>query len=610
MKQKKLMLLLFIPLVLSGCNNITTQDNTKTKLTLQPNEQYLVNDNIPEPEKSGLFLRKDAPAKIDYQFSISKTEVDELSLINPNDLIVGRERILLQPVAVNYAVKDGIITNEEVSRLTPEQTESNFVPIIEMSGSGYGNDDISLDIYDTPQLRTCFAITNTEGALQSEYYDISVVIEDSVAPSADTDVLNLYPYISYKNEAGRDGSILDEDILRNYTDNDEKTTLSVKYFTDNTYTTETTAAEVIKTLRNNEELITNNEIKALPTYYKVYDDNGNASNNGLAYVTLCDDVKPYLVNKDGVEVNAFDFGTRNYHPYVNDEFKKYIKDNFKLMDEVDGELSLDGAIFNISTEGAMLEAQDESNNILNIFDTKSKLNNSELEWGDYYVWYPNGASEDVNPERGLKYKFILNEETNEYEIEILGPNLAKGQYRKDWKGTDGAGHIQIPQTIKLYDTEYKVTVIGEYAFNMVPYKSINEKTIGLDKVVDFSNTYIRFIENFSFVTEQKELCEFFILNSLNDYIDVGSISLGAANNISKAFISNKVKTMNSGAISLKNIYMNMTEDERYEREESGEFMYIVDDNGYILNSWFNRDVSVNFHYDYTLEQFKTEFGIL
>ena len=608
MKNKKIFAsLLILPLLLTGCGN--NEIETKTKLILTPNEKYVVKNNEPENTQTNklLSLRADAPDVVDYSFQITKTETEELNLINPNDLIIGRDRILLQPVAVNYMVVDDVVTDEEASRMTPEQTETNFTPIIEMSGSGYGNANISLDQYDTPQLRTCYAISNQQGVIQSEYYDVSIIIEDSIGPSAPTDILNLQPMISYKNQVEGESFFLNNDILINYTDNDSQTTLSVKYFSDDTYLTEISGEEVIENLRNSSSLIVDNKIQSLPVYYKVYDDNGNASNNGLAYVKLFDDVKPYLVDLNNQAVTNFNFGEKAYYPDVEKDLKEYIKSNFKVIDEVDGELNIDNSIINITSNGASLTIYDKSGNKLYIFDEASKLTNDFLE-DSYYIWYPEGSNEETNPERGLQYTFVLNKETNEYEIEILGPNLAKGQYKKDWLGTNGEGHIQIPQTIEFYGHEYKVGVIKEYAFQYTQINSLNTEPVGQEGVIDFSNTYIQEIQRYTF--EQTNDVKYWILDSLASTIELTGIhALYSFNEEAKIFISEKVNKMNGTSVTVMNIFMEISEQERINRENNGDYQVEYLESGYLSSSWYPRIPMANFFYNYTLEQFKSEFSI-
>lgn len=611
MKNKKIFAsLLILPLLLTGCGT-DNEIETKTKLILTPNEKYVVKNNEPENTQTNklLSLRADAPDVVDYSFQITKTETEELNLINPNDLIIGRDRILLQPVAVNYMVVDDVVTDEEASRMTPEQTETNFTPIIEMSGSGYGNANISLDQYDTPQLRTCYAISNQDGVLQSKYYDVSIIIEDSIGPSAPTDILNVQPMISYKNQVEDDSFFLNNDILINYTDNDSQTTLSVKYFSDDTYLTEISGEEVIINLRNSSSLIVDNKIQSLPVYYKVYDDNGNASNNGLAYVKLIDDVKPYLVDLNNQAVTSFNFGEKAYYPDVEKDLKEYIKSNFKVIDEVDGELNIDNSRVNISSNGASLTIYDKSGNKLYLFDETSKLTNDYLE-DSYYIWYPEGSNEETNPERGLQYTFVLNKETNEYEIEILGPNLAKGQYKKDWLGTNGAGHIQIPQTIEFYGHEYKVSVIGEEAFFNVEFISLNTDIVGQTGVMDFSNTYLREIGTYAFYGAGSQI-EYIIMDSLSNDIQLNepqSMTLESSEK-AKAFLSDKVSKIYFAAFIVKNIYLEISEDERIAKEENGSFSVLYDINGNILDAWYYFRPMGSFYYNYTLEQFKSEFNI-
>lgn len=610
MNKKIFISLLAILPLLNGCGNEVVDQVTRTKLILTPNEKYFIQNNTSDGlnDSKTLKLKQDAPNAIDYSFKISKTEVDNLNLINPNDLIIGRDRILLQPVAVNYVVVDDVVTDEEASRMTPEQTETNFTPIIEMSGSGYGNANISLDQYDTPQLRTCYAISNQQGVIQSEYYDVSIIIEDSIGPSAPTDILNVQPMISYKNQVEGEGFFLNNDILINYTDNDSQTTLSVKYFLDDTYLTEISGEEVIENLRNSSSLIVDNKIQSLPVYYKVYDDNGNASNNGLAYVKLFDDVKPYLVDLNNQNVTSFNFGEKAYYPDVEKDLKEYIKSNFKVIDEVDGELNIDNSTINITSNGASLTIYDKSGNKLYLFDETSKLTNDYLE-DSYYIWYPEGSNEETNPERGLQYTFVLNKETNEYEIEILGPNLAKGQYKKDWLGTNGEGHIQIPQTIEFYGHEYKVSVIGEEAFNNVPIKSLSTEATGQDGVVDFSNTYVREFKRYAF-RNSGNTTNFWILRSLASNIDMGGgpAIVEVYNTSAKVFISTNVSKIYFGAVFAKNLYLEFSQEEQTKRENSGDYSVSYDENGELDNAWYPV-IGTNFFYNYTLDQFKSEFGI-
>ena len=608
MNKKIFISLLAILPLLNGCGNEVVEPVTRTKLILTPNEKYFIQNNTSDGlnDSKTLKLKKDAPNAIDYSFKISKTEINNLELINPNDLIIGRDRILLQPVAVNYMVVDDVVTDEEASRMTPEQTETNFTPIIEMSGSGYGNANISLDQYDTPQLRTCYAISNQQGVIQSEYYDVSIIIEDSIGPSAPTDILNVQPMISYKNQVEGESYFLNNDILINYTDNDSQTTLSVKYFSDDTYLTEISGEEVIENLRNSSSLIVDNKIQSLPVYYKVYDDNGNASNNGLAYVKLFDDVKPYLVDLNNQAVTSFNFGEKAYYPDVEKDLKEYIKSNFKVIDEVDGKLNLNRATINISTDGTTLKISDNNGNQLSVSDPNSRLTNSFVE-DSYYVWYPDGSNENTNPERGLQYTFVLNKETNEYEIEILGPNLAKGQYKKDWHGTNGEGHIQIPQTIEFYGHEYKVSVIKENAFQYTQINSLNTEPVGQEGVVDFSNTYIQEIQRYTF---QQTNVKYWIIDSLASTIELTGIdALYSFDEEAKIFISEKVNKMNCNSVNILNIFMEISEQERTNRENNGDYLIQYSESGNLIDSWYPLIPMANFFYNYTLEQFKSEFSI-
>lgn len=612
MKKKLFIPMLLLSLAMVGCNGSV---KTKTVLTLQPNEEYLV-QKVEEPDKTKkLLLKADAPDEVDYQFSISKTVTDELNLVNPNDLIIGRDRILLQPVAVNYAVENDVVTTNEVSRMTAEQTETNFTPIIEMSGSGYGDEDISLDTYDTPQLRTCYAISNTDGVVQSEYYDISIIIEDTIAPVASSDVLNLETSISYKTPSDNDATTLNLTILRNYTDNDSNTTLSVKYYSDESYETEITALDAIQELRNNPNLISENSLQSLPVYYRVYDDNGNASNNGLAYVSLHDDVSPYIVDLDGNPVTEFGFGEKMYYPDAVNDLTEYIKDNFKVIDEVDGELSIDDAEISITSNGASLKIYDKEFNELFVMDPNSKVDR-DFTQDSYYVWYPYGANETTNPERGLKYKFFLNEELNQYEVELIGPNLADGQYNATWAGTNGEGHLQIPEVVNLYNHSYRVTHIADRAFDNVKLiNSLNEipgGNSGQENVIDFSGTYISYIGergiNFSETTTNLKI----IVDTLNDHINLENSAVNAYARDSVMYVSKKADKIDSRGVFAYNIYLEYTEEEIDEKEKNGDFYLVVNEYGFRTGTWYGSDFDLDlmkFNYNVTLSDFEDQYNI-
>lgn len=612
MKKKLFIPMLLLSLAMVGCNGSV---KTKTVLTLQPNEEYLV-QKVEEPDETRkLLLKADAPDEVDYQFSISKTVTDELNLVNPNDLIIGRDRILLQPVAVNYAVENDVVTKNEVSRMTAEQTETNFTPIIEMSGSGYGDEDISLDTYDTPQLRTCYAISNTDGVVQSEYYDISIIIEDTIAPVASSDVLNLETSISYKTPSDNDATTLNLTILRNYTDNDSNTTLSVKYYSDESYETEITALDAIQELRNNPNLISENSLQSLPVYYRVYDDNGNASNNGLAYVSLHDDVSPYIVDLDGNPVTEFGFGEKIYYPDAVNDLTEYIKDNFKVIDEVDGELSIDDAEISITSNGASLKIYDKEFNELFVMDPNSKVDR-DFTQDSYYVWYPYGANETTNPERGLKYRFFLNEELNQYEVELIGPNLPEGQYNATWAGTNGEGHLQIPEVVVLYNHSYRVTRIADRAFDNVKLiNSLNEipgGNSGQENVIDFSGTYISYIGekgiNFSETTTNLKI----IVDTLNDHIDLGMSAVNAYARDSVMYVSKKADKIDYKGVFAYNIYLEYTKEEIDEKEKNGDFYLVVNEYGFRTGTWYGSDFNLDlmkFNYNVTLSDFEDQYNI-
>ena len=612
MKIKLILPTLFLSLAMFGCNGMV---KTKTVLILQPNEQYLVQNIEKEQQSKKLLLKEDAPDKVDYQFSISKTEIDQLDLINPNDLIIGRERVLLQPIAVNYEVENGVVTNNEVSRMTLEQTETNFVPIIEMSGSGYGNENISLNTYDIAQLRTCYAISNTDGVVQSKYYDISITVEDTIAPVALTDVLNLETSISYKTPSDNDASLLNLMILRNYTDNDSNTTLSVKYYSDESYETEITVLDAIQELRNNPNLISENSLQSLPVYYRVYDDNGNASNNGLAYVSLHDDVSPYIVDLDGNPVTEFGFGEKMYYPDAVNDLTEYIKDNFKVIDEVDGELNIDNAEISITSNGASLRIYDKELNELFVMDPNSKVDR-DFTQDSYYVWYPYGANETTNSERGLKYRFFLNEELNQYEVELIGPNLPEGQYNATWAGTNGEGHLQIPEVVVLYNHSYRVTRIADRAFNNVKLiNSLNDipgGNSGQENVIDFSNTYISYIGERGITFSETTTNLKIIVDTLNDHIILENSAINAYARDSVMYVSKKVDKIDAQGVFAYNIYLEYTKEEIDEKEKNGDFYLVVNEYGFRTGTWYGSDFNLDlmkFNYNVTLSDFEDQFNI-
>ena len=633
MKYLPILLMTFLTVGLSSCNinnSSTTVPpdptiETKSKLTLEPNEKYLLKTEAPkETSKKVIPLKKEANDAVDFQFSIMETDIDSFNLQNPNDLIIGRERILLQPVAVNYLLDDnGYITDEEASRLTVEETEANFTPIIEMSSSGYGDDDISLDAYEYPQIRTCYAISSSANVIQSQYYDVSITIQDVTGPVAIQDVLSLYPDISYKTAKDTDGEYLSYEILSNYVDN-SYSQLYITYYKDNTYQETTTIEEELAKIRSSQDLISNNKIQAKPLFFKVSDSYGNYSNNGLAYVTLNDDVAPILLDLEGNQVTSgftFSDGPRYYYPDFDEDLIAQFKERFQIYDEVDGILTFEQANLKYSYHqyynGATFEFSDLSGNLTSLSE-ECLISDTDIDLIKG-VWYPSGASATSHPERGLKYTLYTDYETGETVARIHGPNIEGIYYEEgisnmdadveSWMGTDGLGHIQIPQFIELYGHNYKVVSIDDEAFYMTQCTALSATSDFQENVYDFSETYLNYIGERTFAGVGENLTGIiFIMGTLNDKIDIAAISLEGWNK-NTGFISKKVSTIGYSAFyNFKGIYLEYSEEEVSELESgkyNSKFYCVPDKNEF----WYGNYGNSPRYYSYTLEQFKAEFGL-
>ena len=622
-KYLSILLMTFLTAGLSGCkinDSGTTVPpdptiETKSKLTLEPNEKYLLKTETP---KKVISLKKEANDVVDFQFSIKETDLDAFNLRNPNDLIIGRERILLQPVAINYLLDDnGYITDQEVGRLTVEETEANFTPIIEMSSSGYGDDDISLDAYEYPQIRTCYAISSSANVIQSQYYDVSITIQDVTGPVANQDVLSLYPDISYKTAKDSDGESLTYEILSNYVDN-SNSQLYITYYKDNTYQETTTIEEELAKIRSSQDLISNNKIQAKPLFFKVSDSYGNSSNNGLAYVTLNDDVAPILLDLEGNQVTSgftFSDGPRYYYPDFDEDLIAQFKERFQIYDEVDGILTFEQANlkYNYQYNGATFSFSDLSENLTSLSE-ECLISDTDIDLIKG-VWYPSGASATSHPERGLKYTLYTDYETGETVARIHGPNIEGIDYEQgtssmdadveSWMGTDGLGHIQIPQFIELYGHNYKVVSIDDEAFYMTKCTALSATSDFQENVYDFSGTYINHFGNRSFYyAGQENLC-YFIIDTLNDNLEIYALAFDS-NESSNAFISKKVSYIEYNAFKdFEGIYLEYTEEEVNELE-SGNYDSKFYSNPKNDEYWYEYSTK---YYSYTLEQFKTEFGL-
>lgn len=629
-KYLPILLMTFLTVGLSSCkinNSSTTVPpdptiETKSKLTLEPNEKYLLKTETPkETSKKVIPLKKEANDVVDFQFSIEETDIDSFNLKNPNDLIIGRERILLQPVAVNYLLDDnGNVTDQEASRLTVEQTETNFTPIIEMSSSGYGDDDISLDAYEYPQIRTCYAISSSANVIQSQYYDVSITIQDVTGPVANQDVLSLNPDISYKTAKDTDGENLSYQILSNYVDN-SNSQLYITYYKDNTYQETTTIEEELAKIRSSQDLISNNKIQAKPLFFIVSDSYGNSSNNGLAYVTLNDDVAPILLDLEGNQVTSgftFSDGPRYYYPDFDEDLLAQFKERFQIYDEVDGILTFEQANlkYHYQYNGATFSFSDLSENLTSLSE-ECLISDTDIDLIQG-VWYPSGASATSHPERGLKYSLYTDYETGETVARIYGPNIEGIDYEQgtssmdadveSWMGTDGLGHIQIPQFIELYGHNYKVVSIDDEAFYMTKCTALSATSDFQENVYDFSGTYINHFGNRSFYyAGQENLC-YFIIDTLNDNLEIYGLAFDN-NGSSNAFISKKVSIIKNSAFKdFNGIYLEYSEEEVNELESGkGDSKFYNDQESYF---WYGTKFAQSpRYYSYTLEQFKAKFGL-
>ena len=620
-KYLSIILMTFLTAGLSSCNSDNPSTTippdpiieTKSKLTLKPNEKYLLKT---ETSKKVISLKKEANDVVDFQFSIKETDLDSFNLKNPNDLIIGRERILLQPVAINYLLDDnGYITDQEAGRLTVEETEANFTPIIEMSSSGYGDDDISLDAYEYPQIRTCYAISSSANVIQSQYYDVSITIQDVTGPVAIQDVLSLYPDISYKTPKDSDGENLTYEILSNYVDN-SNSQLYITYYKDNTYQETTTIEEELAKIRSSQDLISNNKIQAKPLFFKVSDSYGNSSNNGLAYVTLKDDVAPILLDLEGNQVTSgFTFidGPRYYYPDFDEDLLAQFKERFQIYDEVDGILTFEQANlkYNYQYNGATFKFSDLSGNLTSLSE-ECLISDTDIDLIKG-VWYPSGASATSHPERGLKYTLYTDYETGETVARIHGPNIEGIDYEQgtssmdadveSWMGTDGLGHIQIPQFIELYGHNYKVVSIDDEAFYMTKCTALSATSDFQENVYDFSGTYLNYIGTRGFTLAGGSLqILYFIMDTLNENLEIDQ-SVFTEYGKSYCFISKKVdKIGNSGFGGFKSIYLEYSEEEVNSLESENYFYYNLEHNW----TW---NCGSPKYYSYTLEQFKAEFNL-
>lgn len=622
-KYLSIILMTFLTAGLSSCNSdnpSTTVPSdpiieTKSKLTLEPNEKYLLKT---ETSKKVISLKKEANDVVDFQFSITETDLYSFNLKNPNDLIIGRERILLQPVAINYILDDnGYVTDQEASRLTVEQTEANFTPIVEMSSSGYGDEDISLYEYEYPQIRTCYAISSSANVIQSQYYDVSITIQDVTGPVAIQDVLSLNPDISYKTAKDTDGENLTYEILSNYVDN-SNSQLYITYYKDNTYQETTTIEEELAKIRSSQDLISNNKIQAKPLFFIVSDSYGNSSNNGLAYVTLNDDVAPILLDLEGNQVTSgftFSDGPRYYYPDFDEDLLAQFKERFQIYDEVDGILTFEQANlkYHYQYNGATFSFSDLSENLTSLSE-ECLISDTDIDLIQG-VWYPSGASATSHPERGLKYTLYTDYESGETVARIHGPNIEGIYYEEgfssmdadveSWMGTDGLGHIQIPQFIELYRHNYKVVSIDDEAFYMTKCTALSATSDFKENVYDFSGTYINHFGNRSFYyAGQENLC-YFIIDTLNDNLEIYGVAFNS-NGLSNAFISKKVSYIEDSAFkNFEGIYLEYTEEEVNELESGNydsKFYSDPKNNAY----WYKGSTK---YYSYTLEQFKAEFGL-
>ena len=230
MKIKKLLslsLLVLTTIAVSSCGgkkNTTPPEPPKPdltyELTLEPNKEFLSSQKRKIAKVNG-----EVKEVVDYNFNVPENLI---TVENYNDLLIGANPLLLTPIAVEY--RNGI----EARTLSESETLTMFNPITEFSQSGYGNADIDESLYNTAQLRTCYTISqSSSGTLQSKYYNVSIIIEDTEAPVFSQNYTALIPFTLNKDAII---SSIKESIRMFVFDNNSATELTITLKDDSVLT--------------------------------------------------------------------------------------------------------------------------------------------------------------------------------------------------------------------------------------------------------------------------------------------------------------------------------------------------------------------------------------
>ena len=271
----------------NGNNDKEEDENPFYRLVLEPNEEFLKSQKSKIQKVNGR-----TSEVIDYVFSIPE---DRIKVSNYNDLLIGANPLLLTPIAIEYS--DG----EEVRTLTESETAAMFNPITEFSQSGYGNANIDSSLYNVPQLRTCYTISQSStGQLQSKYYNVSVTIEDTEAPVFTQD----FPCdIPFTLDTSTIKSAIEESIRMFVSDNNSATELTITLKDDPILTGLTNL--------NREQVI----------HFDATDSDGNKIENQEFKYKLVDTLN-YFENIDQTTVTDISYKSANID-YITSSFSRY-----------------------------------------------------------------------------------------------------------------------------------------------------------------------------------------------------------------------------------------------------------------------------------------------
>lgn len=596
---------------LSGCGESST--STKYRLELQPNEKYLVKEQQSSSKliKSLNTKMAEDTTTVDYTFEIPEVDVSES---NANDLLIGPTPELLQPVAFALNSSDTVIKT-----FSTEETIEKFNPITEFSQSGFGNKDIDATAFNTEQKRTCYSISKSGAELQSKYYNISITIMDTTPAVSDFegpwDARNYCNYgVTYESKEIYEK--LADLIYPHFTDNNKDLDVSyiVFYSPDGTEYRQFAVQPYLKEHAIDKE---NHKMAIIPMQFSYFDGNTLTKKYDIT-ISLKDEVAPVLFEKDGVTpvttANLVDIGPRaDYPEFAADIKKAFVEKGYRCIDEVTGEIPLSEIRFgSVSPDGFTVSATDGNGNTMEYNDTYTKFSNADGS----FVWFPEGTSATMNPERGLKCKFIGS------EISILGPNITVGQNIK-YRGTDGVGGVQILPTMDLYGRTYEVTKLDDYCLDANYYtksKAENAENFLVDSiyaypeekqenVYDLRNTNISLIGRSTlspnhYHSSQNNIK--IILCSKKPYITLSLSSINmfgynAPDYASSTYVSKNIRRINNETyiIGCPNLYF------EYESEDAA--------NAVLGTKWAYKNFDIydepDFKFNYTLEQYLAEKGI-